>query len=164
NDNVVDYPWLLFSVATLMRAYVDAQDDGDRRRVAEALLNGLSADPWCVTGKAPACLERFSAIHGELRARLDAHRDVLGGDFAARQPIANRYTPLAFLCNFLCNAVVAMVATSLQAGAGRPSLNDLFTAAHDSTVAPPPLEYARMLAQYAGAHSGRADGAALIVY
>lgn len=162
-DNAVDYPWLLFSTATLMRAYDRAGDD-ERRRIAEPLLNGLSADPWCFTGSPPTSLERHRVIHDEVAMRLKGHRDSLCHDFAAHRPSAARYTPLGFLCNFLCNAVVAMVATALEAGARHPSLNDLFTAASDIGTQPPPLDYARLLMRYAAGHGGRDDGAALIVY
>src|SRR5204863_8874751 len=50
DDNVADYPWLSFSLATLLREYDGMQDDGrlgeGRRRevVAEGILNGLSPD------------------------------------------------------------------------------------------------------------------------
>src|SRR5262249_30207033 len=47
-DNVADYPWLHFSLATLMRTY-DEMPCGERvaargQRVTEAILNGLTAD------------------------------------------------------------------------------------------------------------------------
>ena len=48
DDNVVDYPWLLFSLSTLIDEYAridEASEHGlHRDRIVEALVNGLSAD------------------------------------------------------------------------------------------------------------------------
>src|SRR4029077_18564998 len=46
NDNAPDYPWLCFSLATLMRAYSRMHEGGmhgiERQKVVEGILNGLS--------------------------------------------------------------------------------------------------------------------------
>src|SRR5581483_8119048 len=47
DDNVADYPWLCFAVATVMKEYVrlrEAGPSGELDAAAEALLNGLSGD------------------------------------------------------------------------------------------------------------------------
>ena len=49
-DNVADYPWLCFSLATLMDDY-DAAGTGTGRAVlVESMLNGLAADPRAFLG------------------------------------------------------------------------------------------------------------------
>jgi hypothetical protein len=132
-DNVVDYPWLLFALLTLMRAYsvmLDAsRRDDARERVVEGLLNGMSADPWAFTEKIPSFLSAFQAEHDEFRTLLGRHRDTLLAEFTLRAPDAKTYSPLAFSCNFLSNAAVARVVVALadaRAGDGYASLNALF--------------------------------------
>jgi len=48
DDNVTDYPWLCFSLVTLLREYSRMRADGDsgpdRDAIVEAILNGLSPD------------------------------------------------------------------------------------------------------------------------
>ncbi|HEX4681444.1 MAG TPA: hypothetical protein VH277_01975 [Gemmatimonadaceae bacterium] len=161
DDNVVDYPWLLFSLVTLMRRYVRAAEADERCRLSEALLNGLSADPWAFTGTLPRSLARFASAHEELRSALHEHRAALSDDLSRHRPARDGFTPLGFLCNFLCNAIVAMTATGTTGASDHPSLNDLFTAHGDAAAAG---SYAHALASYATANGGRADGAALIVY
>lgn len=130
DDNIVDYPFVIYGLLNLLRDY-DAErsaevDDDARAPTVEGILNGLSADPWFATSKAPRWLRTHHAEHAELRERLFDHRDALLTDFAAHQP-ARTYSPLGFDTNFLCNTVVAMVATALAEPGPRPSLNALFT-------------------------------------
>ncbi len=57
DDNVTDYPWLCFSLATLMREYarLRAADENvaGRDAIAEALVNGLSPDARAFVRSAP---------------------------------------------------------------------------------------------------------------
>ena len=56
-DNGADYPWLCFSLATLMQDYVRRRDAGATAApIVEALLNGLSADARAFVGEPPASL------------------------------------------------------------------------------------------------------------
>jgi hypothetical protein len=172
-DNVVDYPWLLFALLTLMRAYCRMHDEEirgtERDCVVEGLLGGLSADPWAFTGTLPACLEHCRAEHDEFRERLSRYGPHLLTEFERHQPSTGAYSPLGFACNFLSNAAVATVAISLADASARPqpSLNALFTRERAGAS---PEESARRLAErlmeYSSAEPQRlgAGGAPLIVY
>ena len=160
DDNVVDYPWLLFAVGTLLDAY-DAGDGRDD--VADALLSGITADPWALTGKTPACLQSFRIEHQRVRDALVDRREKLLAEFEPRQPHACSYSPLGLEFNFLCNALVAMVDTAMVDDQPHPSLNDLFTSRGATGADSESERYARALMAYA---SGNASpGApALIMY
>src|SRR5205085_8439992 len=60
DDNVADYPWLCFALATVVREYARLREtgvDADRRApVVEALVNGLSADARAFLGVTPRSL------------------------------------------------------------------------------------------------------------
>jgi hypothetical protein len=159
DDNVVDYPWLLFSMGTLVRAYVAGE--ADRAAVSEGLVNGFSADPWAFTGKAPAAFTPFAAEHAEVRDFFRDRGAQVARAFEAHEPKTGTYSPLGFTCNFLCNALVAMVATSLAGATPHPSLDELFTRLGDRADAR--VSYAKMLMDYSRATTGGA-GATLIVY
>jgi len=142
DDNVGDYPWLLWSVTTLLRAWADLVDQGDaggrsgpeaegpaeaRSAIAGALLLGLAADPWALGGRPPAALESFSEMYAECRALLESHGDRLLEDLEGHRPTKTEYAPLSFLFNFPHNALVASVTLALLEGQPRRlTLNDLF--------------------------------------
>jgi hypothetical protein len=130
DDNVVDYPFVIYGLLNLLREYEAeraAMIDGlPHDRTIEGILNGLTADASFVTSKTPAWLRTHQDEHAELRERVLDNRDALLGDFAAHQP-GRSYSPLGFDSNFLCNTVVAMVATALEDSGPHPSLNALFT-------------------------------------
>ncbi len=169
-DNVVDYPWLLFSLLALMRAYsgVNAArvDGAERDRVVEGLLNGLSADPWAFVEKAPPFLRPFQAEHDEFRDLLAQRGSDLLVEFEGQRPSAKSYSPLAFACNFLSNAAVAMVVVALGGAEAHPSLNALLTRERPGTTPGGSAEgLARQLMDYSVASVERlgGNGAPLIV-
>jgi len=165
DDNVVDYPWLLLAMRTLAEAYCQSSEDSPKRpAIVEGLLSGLSADPWLFTGKAPACLRGREAAHEIVRTTLEQRRDELLRDLEAIRPSPSCYSPLGFEVNFLCNALVAMVATAVADCETHPSLNALLANAQAQGVPSAQIErYARSLVNYA---SGGAVGGSptLIVY
>lgn len=121
-DNVGDYPWLLYSVRTLLRAWADRLDAGgdaepgaheERGRVLESLLLGLAADPWAFTGRPPPALADHAAEHEEVRALLQTHGARLIDDLESLRPQRDRYAPLSLHFNFPHNAVVAVVTLAL---------------------------------------------------
>lgn len=165
DDNVVDYPWLLLAVRTLVEAYCNAGlSSAQRTRVLEALLAGLSADPRAFTEKAPRCFKGREGDHRIVHAVLTERRDELLCDLEKVRPRTESYTPLGFAVNFLSNAHVAMVATALADGAPHPSLDSLLAGDGPEGSDPHSLElYARRLMAYAS--GGVASGVpALIVY
>jgi len=91
DDNVVDYSWLVVSLADLMREYERRREAGaagpDLDAVAEAVLNGLSPDPGAFTGDTPpACMAAHEADWRAFRTRFDRFRpDLLEGPTEARR-------------------------------------------------------------------------------
>jgi hypothetical protein len=169
DDNVVDYPWLVFSLVTLWRELRRMQQagiaDSARDHVAEGFVNGLTADPWLWTGNTPRWLALQREEHAELRDEMMEHQSLVAGALEANRPQPGEYSPLGFDCNFLCNTAVAMVATALPDPAPHPSLNALFTRHPHDGWAPADVErQARRLNTYARAGSPDPTVPALIVY
>ncbi len=165
DDNVVDYPWLLLAVRTLVAVYCGGTGGpAARTAVVEGLLAGLSADPRAFTGPTPRCFQGSERDHEFIRTALGDRRAELLREFDTFRPSAHSYSPLGFSANFLCNAHVAMVATALKRGARHPTLDDLLGGARRTDGLPREVEtYARSLMDYAS--GGRATGVpALIVY
>jgi hypothetical protein len=131
NDNVADYPWLCFSLATLMDAYEqDAAGSGaDRRTLAEAILNGLSPDAAAFTGpKPPGSLTVCAAERARFVEQCNDHRHELLERFERFRPSDDRYSPLSLFFNFSQNVLKGLVVDALLWG--EPSavtLNDLLT-------------------------------------
>lgn len=171
-DNAVDYPWSLTALLTLVRAYAattspaTAVSAGERNALVGGLLNGLAADPIAFTGKAPAFLAPWGAEHAELRDTLMQHRDALLAEFALMAPSAKAFSPLAFSCNFVSNASVAVVTLACSEAMAHPPLNTLFAPAPGGASAGAPQErMARRLMEYAGVPERLgAGGAPLIAY
>jgi hypothetical protein len=131
NDNVGDYPWLLYSVLVLLRAWSGILDDDarvdERKQVAGSLLLGLAADPWAFAGRPPPALEPYPDEYAEVRTLLEAHGPRLLEELEAHAPGKEAYAPLSLHFNFPHNALVAIVTLALLEG--RPqalTLNDLF--------------------------------------
>lgn len=181
SDNVGDYPWLLFSVATLMEEYVRLrEEDGQRRsgradrraRVLEGLIDGLTPDPWAFTGAPPEALRPYEDEHSGFREAFAEHRDDLLEEFERLRPGREAYSPLSFHCNFPHNAIMAKVSIQL-ADENAPNLpmDAMFTRAEawrgeDFVSANHPEALARYLMAYSGASPERLGrrGARLIIY
>jgi len=162
-DNAADYPWLTFSLTTLMREYAAAAEQRratttDGARLAEALCNGLSPDPraFLAAGSTDSARDDRS----ELRERFRQHRDALIAAFETHKPSDRDYSPLSFFFNFSHNVLKGTVVDALHWG--KPwavSLNDLLTS-HDAT--PDQLAARRTLATtlmgYARANPHRIRG------
>lgn len=136
-DNVADYPWLLYSVSTVMARYDElvAGGAGAASRGAEsssaapealdslalALLNGLTADPPGLTFEVPPALEPHAEERATFVERFSAHRAELLERFAQFRPDESQYSPVAFHFNFPHNAMKAALAMRL-AGISVPDL------------------------------------------
>lgn len=171
DDNVGDYPWLLFSVGTLMDAYealVEAGDEGPRRtEVVHGLLHGITCDPWAFVGKPPSALEPYAAEHAACLERIRAHRDGLLDDFRAHRPARSGFSPLAFHFNFPNNVLVAAVTVALlEDRALELPMNALFGAHAGGADGEARLGLALRLMEYAGSSPDRLDarGARLLMY
>lgn len=171
SDNVVDYPWVLFALLTLARGYAaacldpGAQGGPGRLRLADALFNGLSADPHAFTGKPPAFLAPHAREHEELRALLIRHRDELLSDSASFMPTKATFSPMAFGCNFLSNASVASAVLAVQGGDPNPSLDALLRHHGGGSGGEWAESFARRLMDYASVPERLGAGQApLLVY
>jgi hypothetical protein len=133
-DNVADYPWLVFSVETLLEEFSCRPDP----RTAEGLLNGLSPDALAFA-RQPAFAERFRALAPRL---LDA--------FETLRPNERVYSPLSLFFNFSHNVVKGTVIDALITGEPWDvTLNDLFTALPLEEPGGPRHSLATSLAAYA---------------
>jgi hypothetical protein len=134
NDNVADYPWLSFSVATLMREYLRLRDAGtagsEREGVVEALANGLAPDARAFVGNhPPPSLARCEEERVAFRAQFLACKDDLLREMEPHRPTLQSYSPFSFFFNFSQNVLKGTVVDALLRGRAWPlSLNDLLTA------------------------------------
>jgi hypothetical protein len=135
NDNVADYPWLCFALATLMQEYsrrkAQGIDDADEA-IAEGILNGLSADARAFVGEAPAALSSCERERAAFRERFHGYRDDLLATFERFRPSPRGFSPLSFFFNFSHNVLKGTVVDALLRGnAWTLTFNDLLTAAGD---------------------------------
>ena len=133
DDNVADYPWLCYALAIVSREWARLHGacvgGGERERVVEALLNGLSADARAFVGEAPASLARCDADRREIKRSFEAQASALVGEFEAFRPIERRYSPLSFFFNFSHNVLKGIVVDAMLRGEPWDvSFNDLLTA------------------------------------
>jgi len=172
DDNVVDYPWVLFSLLTiavaLERSVLAGESPIRRAPLVASLLDGLTADSRAFLGKAPAFLSHLAPQHAELRAILLRQRELLLAEWAAFAPVRGSYSPLSLGCNFLSNAAVAAAVGAATEGIQHPTLNALLRDPRAGTVAESGEGelFARRLMEFSTADAGRlgAGGAPLIVY
>ena len=140
DDNVADYPWLCYALATVVREYCRLRDEGgasaaaevERDRIVEALVNGLSADARAFVGEPPPSLARCEAERAELRESFRAREDELLALFERFRPSERRYSPLSFFFNFSHNVVKGTIVDALLRGdPWTVSFNDLLTTLPD---------------------------------
>jgi hypothetical protein len=159
NDNVADYPWLCFALATLMQEYSRLRADGHQDSadiVAEGILNGLSADARAFVGELPASLSSCDRERAAFRERFQGYRDDLVARFERFRPSERAFSPLAFFFNFSHNVVKGTAIDALLRG--RPwsvALDDLLTSSGDGA---PKEELAVTLMGYARSSPDRING------
>jgi hypothetical protein len=137
DDNVADYPWLCFALATVMREYADTRGQTPLLQsssakgadpLCEALVNGLSSDPRAFIGQAPASLSAAEADRSLFASLFAAHREELLDAFERFRPRDDAYSPLSFFFNFSHNVLKGTVVDALLRGqAWDMSFNDLLT-------------------------------------
>jgi hypothetical protein len=131
-DNGTDYPWVFFSVATLMKEYARLHREGvygeQRDTVVEGIINGLLPDARALVGKAPPCLAGYETERSEFCELFYAHKEDLLAEFEARRPSDQAHSPLSLNFNFPHNAIKGIVAISIGAGRVAPlPFNQLLT-------------------------------------
>ncbi len=132
NDNVADYPWLCFALATLMHEYARLREAGvhgpARDVVVESMLNGLSGDARAFIGAPPASLSSCEDERAGFCARFEHHRDDLLREFEPYRPTDTAYSPLAFFFNFSHNVLKGTIVDALLRGEPWPlTVDDLLT-------------------------------------
>jgi hypothetical protein len=134
NDNIADYPWLCFSLSTLMREYIRLREGDvegpERAAVVEALLNGLTPDARAFVGGAPSFLSPLEAELAEFREGFKRYEHQLIAEFEKFRPTLHTYSPLSFFFNFSHNVLKGTIVDALLAGEPWAlTLNDLVTEA-----------------------------------
>ncbi|MGH9175585.1 MAG: hypothetical protein ACRD1H_14565, partial [Vicinamibacterales bacterium] len=138
DDNVADYPWLCFALATLMTEYARMREAEatsvatnarvSRERLLEAMLNGLCADARAFIGAPPASLSSCGTERAGFRDGFHTYKQDLVSEFERHRPVDATYSPLAFFFNFSHNVVKGAVVDALLRGEPWPlTLNDLLT-------------------------------------
>jgi hypothetical protein len=164
NDNVADYPWLCFALATLMKEYLRLRAAGDhgeaRRRCVESMLNGLSADARAIIGAPPASLSGSEAERAEFAASFTDVKDDLLQEFEAFRPVETAYSPLCFFFNFSHNVLKGTVIDALLQSRPWPlPFNGLLTAIDaDPEASATKIALAETLMAYARANPHRIRG------
>ena len=157
DDNVADYPWLLYALNTLMQQYVQLRDTGGaavpEAVLLEAMINGLSGDARAFVGKPPSSLAKFAGEREQFRAAFHAYRLDLLGAFEQYRPTEKAYSPLSFFFNFSHNVVKGTTIDALLER--RPwsvTFNDLLTAQGDESSSAARISLANTLMSYARAN------------
>jgi hypothetical protein len=129
-DNVVDYPWLRYSVLTLLRELGElgaSMTPARRHAILEAIVGGLTAD-------VPSLL-----ADPEVAEAFEPQRQAIVGAMEPFRPSADAYSPLGFFFNFSYNLVKGAVVDAMLWGEPWPiSLNELLTAAPSPVPGAPP--------------------------
>jgi hypothetical protein len=163
-DNVADYPWLCFALATLIKEYARMQDENiegpARDKVVEAMLSGLSPDVSAFAGEPPAFGSRYEGERSEFHALFCRHRHDLLRRFEHYRPSATAYSPISFFFNFSHNVLKGIVVDALlRAKPWSRTLNDLFTGMpRDEPDAESRETLARTLMGYARSSPDRIGG------
>ena len=134
DDNVADYPWLCFALATLAEEYDRLRradtDVAARRLVVEALLNGLTPDARAFIAEPPRTLSSRERERARFREIFLEYRDDLLDEFEEHRPLKDAYSPLAFYFNFSHNVLKGTIIDALIWGEpGRLGFNDLLRGA-----------------------------------
>jgi hypothetical protein len=132
DDNVADYPWLCFALATVMREYdrlrEAAVDGAGRAAIVEAMVNGLSPDARAFLGVAPRSLSASESDRREFRDRFFARHGDLVAEFERHRPVDGAYSPLSFFFNFSHNVLKGTIVDALLRGEPwNVAFNDLLT-------------------------------------
>lgn len=132
-DNVVDYPWLCFALATMMKEYARLQNEdlrgAEREALVEALLNGLSPDALAFVGhQPPASLSACAAERSEFCDLFHKHKADLLQEAEAHRPSDQAYSPISFFFNFSHNVLKGTIIDALLWGEPwNLTFNDLLT-------------------------------------
>jgi hypothetical protein len=153
-DNIADYPWMCFALATLMKAYSRLHDEGvmgtERDKIVEGIVNGLSPDAGAFLDDPPSFMAPYEDERSEFRDSFRRYQEDLLEEFKEHRPGDGAYSPVSFFFNFPHNLLKGAVVDALFRGEPwRVSLNDLLTrfsqadGASQETLAKTLMGYAR---------------------
>ncbi len=164
DDNVADYPWLCFALATSMREYARLHDAGihsaEREAVVEKILNGLSPDARAFVGEPPPALSACEDERSGFCEVFHRYRRDLLEEFERHRPSDHAYSPLSFFFNFSHNILKGTVVDALLRGERwNLTFNDLLSGCSRGEPADAMKEaLATTLMGYARAHPDRIRG------
>ena len=133
DDNVADYPWVCYAVATVMEEYsrLRTGDTGshDRQAVVEAILHGLSPDPPAfIDDRPPSSLTSTNADRAKIREVFRTYQQDLIDEFEDCRPSEHVFSPFSLFYNFAQNVLKGTIIDTLLWGRPWPvSFNDLLT-------------------------------------
>jgi len=163
-DNVADYPWLCWAIATVMEEYARMHAAGEqglaRETVVEAMLNGLASDARAFVGDSPLYVPSHEQERVGFRTRFLERRADLLAEFEPHRPSPDRYSPLGFFFNFSHNVLKGLVIDVLLRGIRWDlSFNDLLTGLpRDETRSELKIDLAGTLMAYARSAPDRIRG------
>lgn len=164
-DNEGDYPWLLWTTGTLLRAWEAGKHD--ESRILVGLLQALAPDPWMLTGSLPSSMSELAGEHAAVKEVLQRRGSELLGALEEHRPTKEQYSPLSLHFNFPHNALVAAVTLSLMESIPAPMpLDVLFEAPDPEDGGVAQEHFARVLMAFSGGSLDRLGhrGAMLIAY
>jgi hypothetical protein len=137
-DSAGDYPWLRYSLVTLLNELNESRGEmtpARRAAIVEAIAGGLTADVTSLLADP------------ELAAAFEPRRTALVEEFARFAPTPDAYSPLAFFFNFSYNLIKGSVVDAMLWGETRAiALNDMLTAGTNPSPGAAPPERRETLA------------------
>jgi hypothetical protein len=142
NSNSMDVALLVHDLVPPLEAYVTAGSEKQRRDLADAIFQGISADPELLVRRGDL-LGPYTTIeevfvgerHGALIAR---YRELLGhaaprliADAASIDPSNRSYSPLGIAYGFCADILAKLAISALSSHPATASLEDIF-APHDN--------------------------------
>ena len=119
DDNVADYPWVCYALATVMQEYSRLRtgdtDRRARRAVVEAMLLGLSPDVRAFVGASPPSSLAAAADtdRREIREVFHTYCHDLIAEFEGCRPSERAFSPFSFFFNFAQNVLKGTIVDAL---------------------------------------------------
>jgi len=138
-DNIVDYPWVYFALASVMREYTRMHEEGipgvERERVVEAMVAGMSGDALHFMTPPKANKSTDDAERLEFLEMFRKYKSSLIEECERLRPTGQRYSPLCLFFNFSHNIVKGTLIDGVMWGEPWPfSFNDLLTGLTPSEI------------------------------
>ena len=97
DDNAADYPWLLEALLILAREYARMREEdiegSECENVVNAILNGLTPDPWAFIDTRPAALVDYEVEYSELSEFFIKYKEEILEDYESNRQGRETYSP-----------------------------------------------------------------------